>query len=45
MAKLKRTRVKLKIGALLTDRMSGLDGVLPLSGLSTLLKIRIVHAS
>ena len=39
MAKLKRTRAKLKTGALPTDRMSGPDGVRPLSGLSTLLKI------
>jgi hypothetical protein len=44
-AKLKRTLVKLKIGALPPDRTSGPDGVRLLSDLSTLPKIQTVHAS
>jgi hypothetical protein len=44
-AKLKRSRAKLKIGALLPDHTSNHDGVRLLSELSTLSKIQMVHTS
>jgi hypothetical protein len=44
MAKLKRTRAKLKTGTLLLDYMSGSDDVRPPSELRTLPKIQTVHA-
>ena len=44
-AKLKRTGVKLKIGALPSNRTSGLDDVRLLSKLSMLPKIQTVNAS
>ena len=44
-AKLKRTRVKLKTGALLPGRTSGPNGIRLLSEFNTLSKIQMVHDS